>query len=205
MKQGLIVGISVLIVGLSIVALAWWFWPYSDDPQVVKIKQLQQQIFQQQSSLSDAERGQLFRQLREEMKQLPEQQREQLRREMFEGARERMTSQVKKFAELPPDRRTAFLDEQIDRMESRRRQASQRGAAQSRANAPPGSRGGRRFDGPGGRRNMSQEQRDQRRRERLDGSTARERAQFAAYFEALRKRRQERGLPQFGPLAPPGR
>jgi hypothetical protein len=200
MKQGLIVGVSVLVMGLGIVALAWWFWPRDDDQRIAKIKQLQQQVFQQQASSSEAQRRQLFRQLRDEMEQLPPQERAQLRGEMFAGARERMTTQIKAFAELPPENRMAFLDEQIDRMESRR-QARQGVRAQSEANVPRRSRRGGPFSAPGGDPRMSQEERDQRRRERLDGSTARERAQFSLYFEALRKRRQERGLPLLGRLS----
>ena len=55
----------------------------------------------------------------------------------------------------------------------------------------------RRGEGGRGRRgDMSDEQRDNFRRRILDESTPQERAEFGAYFEALRDRRKERGLPE---------
>jgi hypothetical protein len=211
MKQVWIVVISVCAAAMGICAIAWWFWPTSENRHVANVKRLTQQIFEQRESLSDSQRQALFQQVRGEMDQLSEPERQQLRREMSSGFRDRMNAQIKKFHSLPADQRTSFLDEQIDRMESIRRQAGAR-LGPGRGGWPGASRGGQddgRPPAPGqgrewggrqaGRWNLSQEQRDQRRRERLDGSTARERAEFVAYIEAMRERRKQRGLPDFGP------
>jgi hypothetical protein len=204
MNQVKIIIASVVVVGVAICTLAWWCWPHREDPQVVTVKRLQQQLFQQRESLSDAQRAQMFQQLRRETEQLSETQRQQLRRELFNGFYERMVAQVKKFHALPAEQRTVYLDEQIDAMESMRRQAGASRGGPPGAAQPPGIGAGRnlgpgpRGSGPGGRPKMSQEQREQRRRERLDNSNARERAEFAAFFEAMQERRKQRGLPEFG-------
>ena len=102
MKQVCIVSLSVVVVGLLIVGVAWWFWPQTTDAQVAKVQQMQRQIFQDRTSLTESQRREMFTRLRGEMDQLTEQQREQVRREMFTGFRERMAAEVKKFHTLPP-------------------------------------------------------------------------------------------------------
>ncbi len=214
MKQAWMIALSVAFVGLLIVAIAWHFWPDTIDPQVATVKQLQRELFQQQASLTDEQRREQFGRLRKEMEQLTDEQRQQMRQEMTAGFRDRMMDEVTRFHELPPEQRTAYLDERIDQMESRRGEGrlgfgpgSGPGGVRQMAAAAKGnghrSEGSiatsRQGDRPRGPMNLSEEQRQRWRRERLDNSTARQRAEFAAFFEALRARRKERGLPDFGP------
>ena len=76
--------------------------------------------------------------------------------------------------------------------EQRRREQSDRGNRGDQAGR--GDRGG--FGGPGGRgdRPRTEEDREARRRERLDNSSPEDRAYMMEYFKALNKRREERGL-----------
>jgi hypothetical protein len=90
------------------------------------------------------------------------------------------------------------LDEDIDRMEQMRQQWDQRRGQNSNQAAASGQ-GGR------GPRDWTPERRDARRRHFLDNTTPRERAELAAYFEAVQKRRKERGLPDLPGRGPWGR
>ncbi len=47
---------------------------------------------------------------------------------------------------------------------------------------------------------MSDEDRQQFRRDMLGDTTPKERAEFAEYMEAINDRREERGLQSFGPF-----
>ena len=87
------------------------------------------------------------------------------------------------FFQLPPDQQRQRLDEIIDRMEQRQREAAQN---------PNANRGGDRGDRG---RNLTDAQRDQRRKERLDRTNPKMRAQFTEFGRRMNERRAERGLP----------
>jgi hypothetical protein len=183
----------------ALVGIAWaLFWDRSD-PQVLKVKQLQSELFSGNShSLSPQDLDRLRERLREESEKLEPEQREELWRAARDGFRARMHERIQKFLAAPENERIALLDEDIDRMEQQRGQWAQRRQQNSNRSAASGQ-GSR---GPG---NWSPGRRDARRRRFLDNTTPRERAELAAYFDALRKRRQQRGLPDWPGRGPWGR
>lgn len=200
-QQRIWVAIAAVLVFAS-GALGWWFYP-REDRQVAEIRALGQKLFSEENqNLSNEERDQLRRDLREKARDLTEEQRDALREDM----EKRFDERLDEFFKLPVDQRVAYLDKQIDEWEKRRAEWAKR--AQARGNrkdgSPRGQRGGggggegggnrgQRQGGPGGGR--STEQRQQRSRDRLDKSTPEQRAKRAEYFRALDQRRQERGLP----------
>src|SRR5262249_43499626 len=122
------------------------------------------------------------------------------RRELFRG---RQQQRLKAYFAMSPREKTAYLDEQINRMEQWRRQQAAAGPSGPRPARPPLSaeerekRRKERLDlgTPGGRgRRGRAEERENRRKERLDWSTPEGGARRAAFFRDLQARRQQRGL-----------
>jgi hypothetical protein len=167
---------------LLLLALAgwsvWYFWP---DPHLAQVQALQAKL-RDDNSLPPEKRRELWGQLRREMEQLSPAQRRDLREEQ----REARQKQLADYFKLAPQERAAYLDRQIDRMEAMRREI-----AQMRAQNPNGQ-------GPfRGQRPSSQEERERRRRDRLDSTTPEERAQRTEFFRDLQTRRQARGMGGF--------
>jgi hypothetical protein len=121
------------------------------------------------------------------MEGLSDEQRDALR----EGGRQRWQQfaeqRMDEFFQLPPDQQQQRLDEIIDRMLDRQRERA----------ANPGANRGERNGGRGwgGGRNLTDAQRDQRRKERLDRSNPKMRAQFNEFNRRLADRMKQRGLP----------
>ena len=147
------------------------------DPQLVRVLELRRQLADR--GLTPEQRREVGRQLGQEVRQLSAEQRRELAKDRSRGFREQMD----RFFKLSRREQVAFLDQQIDRTETQRRQ-------QPTAAAAPGN--------AGGQRSLSTEDRERRRKERLDQSTPEERAQRAEFFRQLNDRRQQRGLPPFG-------
>ncbi len=136
----------LLVVGAG---AAWRLTHPPVDPQVAEVQELQKQLFapgtneqrgehsnisptrvdtadikstaaSPASPISDAQRSDLFGQLREKMENLTEEQR----RQVMEGGRDMFRAQMRETIEayhaLPKDKKAAFLDKEIDRMEERR-------------------------------------------------------------------------------------
>jgi hypothetical protein len=134
--------------------------------------------------LSEEERREAWRKMREEVGKLSPRQRAGLREDRRKASRERLAS----FFKMSPAEKQAYLDEQIDRMEEMRKRWQSQGG--QRGNGPGGP--------PGDRRSLSPEERNQRRKNWLDQTTPEERAQRAEFFKALSLRRQQRGLTGWG-------
>jgi hypothetical protein len=193
-------GIVTLLLFAGGVSWAWWF---KTDPQVEMVRALQAKAFSEESrALEPEERRAIFNRMREESEKLTDEQRRALREEVRESFQGRMQQRIGRFFELSGDERIAYLDEQIDEIEERSAQWRQRERSGEVGGRGPGSgRGGpgggfgaRDGRGRGGRGNMTAEQRNDRRRGFLDRTSAQDRAQFAAYMEAINARREERGL-----------
>ncbi len=180
-----------LLLLLLLLLGARHFWP---DPQVAKVKALQQELVQSGDKLGADERRQKWQELRQETEKLSPAQREQLGAE----ARRRRQQELDRYFTLSPAEKTHLLDQQIDRMEAARRQMQARGG-QGRGpggNGPAAGNGGP----PGGDRGgLSSEEREQRRKQRLDSTTPEERAHRDQFFKDLGARRAQRGLSAFGP------
>lgn len=181
-----------LVAVILLAGAAWAFLPSGPDPQLVKVQQLQEKLFDPNSKIPAEERRQAFGELREEAEKLTPEQREELMRENPMARRMRET--VVAYFDLPEKDRKAALDEQIDQMERFRKQREQERGNRPAGGGPPG--GGP----PGGFRggNMDQTQRNELRKKMLDQTSPQERAMFSEYFQQMNNRRKERGMPTFG-------
>jgi hypothetical protein len=152
------------------------------DPVVAEMQQMQEQMFANRN-LPDAERRAQWDNFRQRMEGLTEEQRDQFR-DANRGRWQQFAQQrMDEFFELPPAQQRERLDEMIDRMEARQRERARN------PNAGRGWRGGDRG------RNLTDAQRAQRGKERLDRTSPKMRAQFTEFSRMLNERRAERGLP----------
>jgi len=173
--------IAVLAGTLLVLAGSVWaikhFWP---NRHLARAQELRAQLTGEAGrTLSGEQRRELWGQLRAEAKQLSPEQRRNL-------WREQQQKRMKEYFSLSPQEKKAYLDAQIDRMEQWRRELAKAGD------------GGDTGPGWGQRRFLSPEERDKRRRDRLDMTTPEERAERAEFFKDLQARRQQRGLGSFG-------
>lgn len=152
------------------------------DPQLARVFELRRQIADRE--LTPEQRREIGRRLGQEVRQLSTEQRRELAKDQSRGFREQMD----RYFKLSRKEQLAYLDQQINRMEAMRRQQTPAGAAPANGNAP---------------RSVSNEDRERRRKERLDLTTPEERAQRTEFFRQMSERRQQRGLPAFG--GPPPR
>jgi hypothetical protein len=207
-KRKITIAASVLI--LLIAGTVWALWSRTD-PRVVKVQQMQLAMYKENKMPDRAQMEELHKAMRD----LPAQQRHELMEQGRAYMERRMDERIDAFFALPKQERTAYLDKEIKQMEERRKQgeANRTSRGQSgqggTAGGPGGSggpqanAGGAQANGPGGPPppNTNPEARLQRRNQRLDSSTAQQRAKRSAYFAALQQRRSELGLP---PLTRPG-
>jgi hypothetical protein len=199
-KRKMTIGVVViLLVGGTV-----WAWMSRPDAQVEKVKQMQAEAFKEDAT--PEQRRQNFELVHQEMEKLSPGQRDQVREYMREGMERRMDQQVSAYFALPQEQKIAYLDKQIKEMEQRRKegetrraQAGQSGQRQGGAGGPPGGPGGPGGQQAGGRGQprppQSADARLQRRDQRLDRSTAQQRAQRSAYFADMQQRRLQLGLP----------
>lgn len=102
-----------------------------------------------------------------------------------------MTQRAKEYSELPPEKRTAYLDEVIDSMQSQRREFESRRAGFMRPrDGEPNRRTFNPSANPSNRPRRKPE--DMRARRELTDPTTR--AQMAAFRQALGARMQQRGI-----------
>jgi uncharacterized membrane protein len=174
------------VVGVLVVGSMGAVWYLRPDPRVLKVRQLQAQLMSEAGrSLPAEQRRQAFQQMREEMRQLPPEKR----RQMFGDQRQRRRQETEKYLKLSKGEKVAYLDRQIDRMEVMRKEF----AAMRAQGGNPG--------GPPRPRAQTDDEREQRRRQRLDATTPEQRAALDQIRQDMAQRRQERGLP---PLSGPG-
>jgi hypothetical protein len=167
-----VVALSIVIVLTVLVRCL--YQRVRPDPQLAQARELGKQLADR--SLSADQRRELGKQFREEMRKLSPQQRGQLFKDRQRAMRERIAVFFKKSRH----EQVAQLDEAINHMQQFRNQGPPQGP----------------MNGAGVAR--SSDDRDARRRLRIDQSTAEERAQRAEYFKQLNARRQERGLGPIG-------
>ncbi|MGD9634753.1 MAG: hypothetical protein AB7G28_20595 [Pirellulales bacterium] len=161
---------------LAVLALAATAWAYfRTDPVVAEMQQLRDEMFNNRD-LPEAERRAQWDNFRQRMDGL----REDQRRAVWESGRDRFErfgrQRMDEFFQLPPAEQQKRLDEIIDRM-------------QARQNNPNGGRGGW-----GGGRNMTEGQRDQRRKEMISRTDPKMRAQFDQFRQMLGERMKQRGV-----------
>jgi hypothetical protein len=176
---------SAVVLLLAIVAA--WALGFFGDPVVAEMQQLRDQMFENRD-LSEADRRAQWEGFRERMDGLTEAQRNAV----FESGRDRWQQfgqkRMDEFFQLPPDQQKQRLDEIIDRMLER-----QNNPNANRGPGGPGGPGGR--GGWGGGRNMTDAQRDQRRKEMISRTDPKMRARFDQFRQMMGDRMKERGLP----------
>ena len=194
-KRKITVGVVTII--LLVVGSVWAFRSRTD-PQVEKVKQMINE------KTPPEQQRQRWEQVRQEMDKLSPEQRDEVRGQMREGFQRRMDEQIKEYFTLPPKDRIAYLDKQINEMEkwrkereARRAQSGQSGSQGGAGGQQASAGGGGQQGGPGAGRGpaRSTDERMQRRDQRLDNSTAQQRAMRSSYMADMRARRIQLGLP----------
>lgn len=182
-KKVTIGGVVILLVGIA----AWAFGFFDrTDPAIAELQQLGSQAFDR--NLPDAQRDQLRQEFRQKMDGLSDDQR----RAFFDANRSqwdaRAQERMDEYFKLTKVEQQKRLDEILDRIVKAR-------STQQQANATQRNQNDRRGDANrGGRRNMTEAQREERSKSRLDRSTPRMRAQMTAFRKQLETRAQQRGI-----------
>jgi len=168
------------------------------NPNMKKIRQIQSEFSSAQAKdWTPEQRREKFQEMRSTMEKLTPAQRDELSAEQMK----REEARLKEYAHMSPAEKAKHLDAQIDRMEKMRQQFAQRNAngnGQRPQGQPPGAlgAGGPRGPGsPGGNRpSLSPEEREKKRKERLDKTTPELRALRDMYRKDMESRRKQRGL-----------
>ena len=165
------------------------------DPNLKKVKQLQAQFASAEAKAwTPEQRQEKGREMRAAMGRLSESQRQALGDE----GRQAFQRELERYARMSPTEKARHLDEQINRSEQRRQQMAQRGPGTGGPQPGGGGPGG---GGPGGGPrgpSSSPEEREKRRKERLDRTTPEFRALMDQYRRDMETRRRQRGLPVGG-------
>jgi hypothetical protein len=152
------------------------------DPNLKKVKQLREE-FAQAKDWTPEQRREKGREMRDAMQKLSPSQREALAAE----GRQRFQGELERYSKMSQAEKLRHLDEQIARQEKMRQEFAQRNPN----NTP---RTGQGTFGSQGPRNMSAEEREKRRRERLNNTTPEFRALMDQYRKDMAARRQQWGL-----------
>jgi hypothetical protein len=177
-KRKAIIGGGVAMLILA--AAAWGFGLFGGtDPAIAKLQEIGDQM--NQENLPDAQRDQLRDQFRQQMQGLTDDQR----RAFFNANRgqweARSAERMNQFFTMSKADQNKRLDEILNRMNQPRSQ-----------NAGGRNQNGRSTNGGG--RNMSEAQREERSKRRLDSTSPKQRAQFTAFRKALDQRAAQRGI-----------
>jgi hypothetical protein len=162
------------------------------NPNLRKVKDLQAQFASAEAkNWTPEQRQEKGREMRTAMGQLSESQRQVLADE----GRQAFQRRLEQYAQMSPTEKARHLDDAINQSEQRRQQMAQRGPGTGPrpGGGPPGG------SGPGGSRGPSTpEEREKRRKERLDRTTPEFRALMDQYRKDMETRRRQRGLPVGG-------
>ena len=177
---------------LAVSLLAWGVSAYRAKARLARVQELSAQLTGEAAkTLSPEQRREQWKQLGQEMKQLAPDQRRAMEAERRKG----FEASIDQYFQLPRKEQVKYLDAQINKMETMRKQwAAKSNSTKTGGSTTAGPR-------PGGGKGGSPEQRERRRKERLDASTPAERAKRAEFVKQMTARRQQRGLPAltFGP------
>ncbi len=197
MKKIVVLGIVTLIV---IAGTIWACRRHRVDPQVQKVLKMQEKVFDPQVPVD--RRLAMGSQIRSDTGKLAPDQRRQVFGQILASFQRLVNQRAAAYYKLPPDQRTAYLDQQIAELQ-RWRQAmggqpaagqSQGGSGQDGGNTPSGNGSG----GLGSRLNagtMDQQTRNQFRLQWLDNSTPEQRAQLVGFVQDLGQRCEQLGVP----------
>lgn len=196
-KRKLTVTVAVLIL---LLAGGIWAFVSRPDPEVERLKQMQDTMLAATEPGKRPSREQ-FERMRKEMDKLTDSQRRQVMQHGHANMRRFMDKQLDDYFDAPPEKRQEILDQHIGHMEKMRKEMEKRRAARpSGGRQGPAARGGPGAGGPPkghgrGRRNRTPEARSERHNRMLDHVSPERRAKWSAYFSDLQKRRIALGLP----------
>ena len=178
-RKWIIAGCGLMLTAIG----AWSFGLFGgSDPAIAKLQEIGNQM--QDKNLSDVQRNQLRDDFRQNMRSMTDDQR----RAFFDANRDqwtgRMQQRMDEFFGMSKADRQKRLDEILDRM------VQARNSAQQDSNS--GNRNAK--TSRGGGRNMSDAQREQRSKQRLDHSSPKMRAQATEFRKQLAARAQQRGI-----------
>jgi exonuclease VII large subunit len=170
------------------------------DPNLKKVKQLREEFTAHAKEWTADQRQEKGKQMRDAMTKLSPAQRDAMAAE----GRQRFQQELERYAKMSAADKRRYLDERIDQSERMRQQFARQnpngtgprpgGGGPGTFAAGPGGSGG-----PGGRPATSPEERERRRKERLDQTTPEFRALMDQFRKDMNARRQQRGLPPNGP------
>jgi hypothetical protein len=174
------------VVVLLFLALGAWALGLfgGTDPAIAALQQLREELSDR--SLSDSQRQQLRDDFRARLDSMSDDQR----RAFFQNGRQfwmqRAEQRMDQFFAMAASDQQRQLDDMLNRMAAGRNQASGGNRPQRRSAGPRGNgiRGG----------NMTDAQRDERAKRRLDRSSPKMRAQLAEFRRRLNERAQQRGI-----------
>ena len=174
------------LAAMAVAVLAGVVWAvrgYRAHQQLAKVKAMTKQLTAQ--GLTAEQRQAQWAEFRKEVGNLSPRQRQ----ELFAERRKASTESLRRFLQTPKREQQAKLDQDIKRMEQRRREFEKANNGQARSGNGASSWGNR------ANSRLDPDQRDARARQRLDHSTPDERAARSEYHQLVNQRRQQLGLP----------
>jgi hypothetical protein len=187
--------IVALIAIVLLAAGAWAFGFFSGtDPAVAELQQMANHAFEQ--DLPEAQEAEFRQQFRQKMDSLTPEQREAFFAANRVRGMQYMERRMNAFFAMSPQEQQKRLDEIIDQMTRPREGRSQNGGDRAGRADGGSERAGRDDGGRGGWRNMTEAQRDERSKRRLDQTSPKMRAQFTEFRKKLEARAKERGISQ---------
>jgi hypothetical protein len=205
-------GISKRMVAIGVVAIllisgsVWAVMRKRPDPVVEKVKQMQAEAFKE--GVTEDQRRQNFQLIRKEMDKLSPEQRHEVWQQFGQERERQFDKRIDAYFALPPAKRAVEMDKIIKETEQRRKEMEQR-----RAQSGQGNRGGQQGAGGGPQanaggprppRNNNPDARMLRRDQRLDRSSAEQRAKRSVFMADMQQRRIQLGLPPMPPRGPRG-
>jgi hypothetical protein len=178
--------IGVTTLAITTLMAGWLFGWFSEDPAIAEVRQMQTKLAD--PNMKDADRRALMAQIRTKMDSFSSDVRRNLwdaNRQVFE---KRMDQHVSDLLAMSKADRNKALDADIDRMQ--KRQAEAQANAQNNQGANANNQGQRNRG-----QSLSDDQRVDRMKNRLDRSLPESRAMRQAYVQMLDQRLKERGLP----------
>jgi hypothetical protein len=215
-RWGTWIGIAAAVLLAAVVA-AWFmgwisFWT---DPRVVEIQQMQAEAQKQftenggPKTVAEATAAMTtMNTIRAKVEALPPHLRPQVELQGGNMFRNAMRARIDAYFALPPEKRQAEIDRQIDQEEVMRKAFE---AGRAVAGALGGGQGGApgagasgnasasssasASSGPSAFRSGSEEDRNRFRKSIIDRTTPEQRARYVEYRRAMEERREQRGLP----------
>jgi len=208
-RRGLWISLASLLLLLGLVGGGgWWWWSRREDPRITEFRQFTQDLAKKYDPTSPP-KGMLDTAARmtamvswfAKVQSLPEALRPAAFREGEKVMMTAMQSRVNGYFATPPEKRGAYIDEQIRNGEAMRKMFE--GNASKFSSLMPNrgqGGGGGGPPGPPGGRSRSEDDRNAWRKNMIDRSSPQQRARFNEYFGAMERRMREQGIqPGGGP------